>query len=267
VISEEVRRFAEDPAAFGEIRPESGLTRILTDSYCILLGPVPSFTLVMRLRLDADHVAETISEVRRVISERGHHGANWWVGSASTPADLPDRLLTHGFVPDERPGFEPHVTVLVLVSEPPAVAGVEARRVESYEEYRLAAEISRTAFGSSADDHAEWEAIAEQRYEAERAGHAPRSYIAFVDGRAVGAAAAIVEPRLPAVLMIAGGVLPAARGAGVYRALVRARWDDAVANGSPALCTQAGKMSRPILERLGFEVVDEQEVLLDPATC
>jgi hypothetical protein len=66
--------------------------------------------------------------------------------------------------------------------------------------------------------------------------------------------------------MIGGGVLPAARGRGIYRALVRARWDDAVAAGTPALCTQAGAMSRPILEGLGFQPVAEHEILLDPTT-
>jgi hypothetical protein len=67
--------------------------------------------------------------------------------------------------------------------------------------------------------------------------------------------------------MIGGGVLPEARGRGVYRALVHARWVDAVAAGTPALCTHAGRMSRPILERIGFQPVAEQEILLDPATC
>jgi hypothetical protein len=33
--------------------------------------------------------------------------------------------------------------------------------------------------------------------------------------------------------------------------------------GFDVVCT----MSRPILDRLGFEAVAEQEVLLDPATC
>jgi hypothetical protein len=68
-------------------------------------------------------------------------------------------------------------------------------------------------------------------------------------------------------MLISGGVLANARGRGAYRALVRARWDDAVAAGQPALVVHAGAMSRPILERLGFQAVAEQEVLLDPATC
>jgi predicted acetyltransferase len=68
-------------------------------------------------------------------------------------------------------------------------------------------------------------------------------------------------------MLISGGVLAEARGRGAYRALVRARWEDAVEAGQPALVVHAGAMSRPILERLGFQVAAEQEVLLDPATC
>jgi GNAT superfamily N-acetyltransferase len=267
-VTGDVRRFAEDPAAWGEIRPESGLERILTDRYCVLLGSVPTFTLVSRLRLDPDEVPETIAEVRSRIAEREHREASWWVGSSATPPDLVDRLRSHGLVPDERPGAEAHTTVLVLDREPPAgPPEIETRRVESLEEFRLAGAIGRDAFGSSREEHEAWDAIAEERFQAERAGHAPRVYLGFLDGRPVGIARALVADDCPAVLMIAGGVLPEARGRGVYRALVRARWDDAVAAGIPALCTNAGAMSRPILDRLGFQAIAEHEILLDPTTC
>lgn len=46
-----------------------------------------------------------------------------------------------------------------------------------------------------------------------------------------------------------------ARGRGAYRAVVRVRWDAAVERGTPALAVGAGSMSRPILERLGFDHV------------
>ena len=92
-------------------------------------------------------------------------------------------------------------------------------------------------------------------------------YLALVDGTPVGAARALVEDGLPAVMLISGGVLAEARGTAAYRALVRARWDEAVEAGQPALVVHAGAMSRPILERLGFHAVAEQEVLLDPTTC
>ena len=63
--------------------------------------------------------------------------------------------------------------------------------------------------------------------------------------------------------MFGGATLPEARGRGVYRALVAARWEDAVARGTPALVTQAGAQSRPILARLGFRELCEIRILLD----
>jgi hypothetical protein len=44
---------------------------------------------------------------------------------------------------------------------------------------------------------------------------------------------------------------------------VRARWDAAVERGTPALVVQAGRMSRPILDRLGFRTVCTIRALVD----
>ena len=55
--------------------------------------------------------------------------------------------------------------------------------------------------------------------------------------------------------LLGGATAEWARGRGAYRAVVRARWDAAVERGTPALAVGAGSMSRPILERLGFEQV------------
>jgi GNAT superfamily N-acetyltransferase len=68
----------------------------------------------------------------------------------------------------------------------------------------------------------------------------------------------------PAGLALFGGAsLPSARGKGAYRALIAARWEYAVEIGAPALLTQAGPMSRPILERLGFRPVGSVAMLRD----
>ena len=268
MIPEDIRRFAEDPGAWGEIGPESGLTRVLTDRYCLLLGPVPTFTTVSRLRLDEENLSESLAEVRAHVAAHHHREAMWWVGSSSTPSDLADRLQAHGLVPDERPGSEPHSTSMVLAAEPPQSApDVVARRVADFDEYLAAGRVADTAFQASEEDAKAYEAMAAESFARERAGDVPHVYLAFLDGRPVGVGRALFADDCPAVLMIGGGVLPNARRRGVYRALVRARWDDAVAAGKPALTTQAGAMSRPILERLGFQAVAEQEVLLDPTTC
>ena len=268
MIPEDVRRYAEDPSAWGpEPPPDSGFARVLDERFCILFGPVPSFTSVSRVRLERRDVAAAVADVRAHAAERGHRECLWWVGASATPSDAVERLRAEGLVPDERPGSEPRATSMALVEEPPPGGpGVEARRVESVDEYRLANRIAAEAFGERPDEQAEWDAVAAERFEAERRGHAPRTYLAFVDGEPVAVARAVFEEGVPAILMIGGGVLPHARGRGVYRALVRTRWDDAVAAGTPALCTHAGALSRPILERSGFVAVSETTLLLDPAT-
>ena len=82
----------------------------------------------------------------------------------------------------------------------------------------------------------------------------PVGYLATLDGEPAATAMAIPSER--GVFLIAGSTAPWARGRGLYRALVRARWDDAVARGTPALVTQANpETSYPILKRLGFEDV------------
>jgi len=72
-------------------------------------------------------------------------------------------------------------------------------------------------------------------------------------------------PSACGVYLIAGAVATWARGRGLYRALVRARWDFAVARGTPVLVTQADpQTSYPILKRIGFEDVCAIRRLEDP---
>ncbi len=84
-----------------------------------------------------------------------------------------------------------------------------------------------------------------------------------MDGRVVGTGLAVFGAA--GLNLFGGAVLADARGRGVYRALVRARWDLAVQLGTPALTVQAGRMSRPVLERLGFEFIDVMPTYVDDA--
>jgi GNAT superfamily N-acetyltransferase len=85
--------------------------------------------------------------------------------------------------------------------------------------------------------------------------------VAVIDGRIVGSGSSTYLDR--AVTLNGGSVAPEARGRGAYRALVHARWEDAAARGTPVLITQAGRMSAPILLRLGFEEVARIHILVD----
>jgi GNAT superfamily N-acetyltransferase len=86
-------------------------------------------------------------------------------------------------------------------------------------------------------------------------------YLAWADGEPVAVGDMFL---LPFAGFLAGAAtLRDYRGRGAFRALVRARWEAAEERGTPALIVGAGKMSRPILERLGFSTVSEQRLLLD----
>ena len=91
----------------------------------------------------------------------------------------------------------------------------------------------------------------------------PATFLARLDGRDAGVGRSVYSDR--GVFLIAGSVAAWARGHGVYRALVRARWDDAVERGTPGLVTEAmPDTSYPILRRLGFEDVCTITRLEDP---
>ena len=166
-----------------------------------------------------------------------------------------EQLRARGLVDDR----DPYVVGMVLTERAPAqVDGIEAREVLSFEEFKAASRVAEEAFGGGVGmDEAQLRA----RYDEKLATGWWKSFVALMDGEIVASAnSTYVEG---AVTLNGGAVLPHARGRGAYRALVAARWHDAVERGTPALVTQAGAMSKPILERLGFRSVTEITILLD----
>jgi len=88
-----------------------------------------------------------------------------------------------------------------------------------------------------------------------------RQFLALIDGEPVATGRSTYTD--VGVLLNGGSTIESARGRGAYRALVRARWEEGRRRGTPALVTQAGAQSRPILSGLGFVEVAEIRVLLD----
>jgi GNAT superfamily N-acetyltransferase len=225
-----------------------------------VLSPSPNQTSLSSVRTTAAGLDQTIAEIRGCLRESNHTGCVWTIGPSCRPDGLGDLLRARGFAPVARPPYEPALTVMALAAPPPPPrAGAEARVVRDLDEYIQAMRIALVAFGESEEDGAAWLAAAPALWENGDAAH--QTHLAFVDGRPVGFAFAV---RSQAGLVLGGsGVLPEYRGRGAYRALVAARWDLAVKLGTPALAIHAGAMSRPILERCGFETICELELLDD----
>jgi hypothetical protein len=248
-MSIDVVELAENANTYTPLGPDD--ERIVTDRYVLWMGrgDAPGWNVAQRFRFAADEVDEVREEVHSHLRAKGRSGCTWEVGTHATPADLVDRLLALGLVDDEPTAL----AVGMVLTEPPAEApaGVEVRRAETDEEHMAAWRIASVAFGTP---------MPAEPPPIERDPNNP-TYLAYVDGEAVARASAAFGEH--AVSLFGGSTLPEARGRGAYRALVAARWEDAVARGTPVLITQASPMSRPILARLGFREVCEIRILLD----
>ncbi|HST25368.1 MAG TPA: GNAT family N-acetyltransferase [Gaiellaceae bacterium] len=212
---------------------------------------------VYRIRF-GDDVEKRVEAVRSWFRGQGRKEFVWWVGSSATPDDLGDRLIELG---GELYGDDPILASMICTEPPPAADGIEVRRVETLEGFSAAREISWKDAGFSESQLAEVRATMAERWEQRQRSGNHAVFLAYVDDRPVASAEVVLLPF--------GGFLSGAstlaeyRGRGVFRALVRARWDEAVRRGTPALIVGAGKMSRPILERIGFEKVADLRLLLD----
>jgi GNAT superfamily N-acetyltransferase len=239
-----ILELAENANTYTPIGP--GDERIVEDRFVLYLGrgDGPAWNVAQRFRLRADEVEAVREEIHGHVRAKGRTSCSWEVGTNATPADLVERL--HAL------GLEDHeLAIGMVLTEPPAqsATGVEVRRADTPDELLAAARIAALAFGGP------------EPTQAPPPDPHNVAYLAYIDGEPVARASASFSEH--GVTLFGGATLPEARGRGAYRALVAARWDDAVARGTPALVTQAGAMSRPILARLGFREVCEIRILVD----
>jgi GNAT superfamily N-acetyltransferase len=163
----------------------------------------------------------------------------WWLGPSSPPGAA-EELLAAGLVPDD----PQHLTGMTSATPPPTAPEIAVRPADLAE----VAEIEKAVWGGEAKPPREPHPTIHH-------------FAALVDGAVAGVGRAIDMDQ--GVALMGGAVLPELRGRGAYRALVRARWDYAVARGTPLLVVQAGPMSAPVLEGLGFRPHGEIRMFVD----
>ncbi len=165
---------------------------------------------------------------------------------------------------EDTPGLEAVENAMVILEPPQARAGegVDVKQTDTYEEFVAATQVTMEAFDLPEAMRAETIAELPKRWEEYRTPSNPgRQFIASIDGRVVGTAFAALGAA--GVNLFGGSVLEGARGLGVYQALITVRWEAAVARGTPALTVQAGRMSKPIVEKLGFVEVGQAHIYVD----
>jgi hypothetical protein len=233
--------FAEGMGPF--LEPAPGRSLRITDGYALSSDFGNTWAQVERVRLREDELPQAIADVDTFMRESGPERASWWLTERSTPGE--EAFLAAGL---QRLEEDYLFAAMVLTSEPPAAEGIEVRQVETFDDYAESRRLALAAFADRRQRKPSDDDLA-----AEWAHHADPTFVAWLDGRMASTGRAIYT-RAGGYLM-GGSTAEWARGRGAYRAVVRARWDEAVRRGTPALAVGAGPMSRPILERLGFEQV------------
>jgi hypothetical protein len=261
-----LRELAEYPNSFVAFAP--GSERIETDRFTLCLWPRGA--TVQRQRFAADELDAVIDEVRALLRERGRTRTQWEIGSEAIPAGLAEALEARGFVRDDEPW-----ALAMALTEPPAelepARGLRVAQVITAVDFVTARAVQDVGFGATPE---QVEAARERHLEEFRlvdefrAGRAwaemPKLlHAVWADDRIV--CAGTCERTRLGVALFGGATLPEFRGRGGYRALIAERWRVAVNDSPdrPALVTQAGEMSRPILAALGFVAVGRVEMLVD----
>lgn len=244
--SSATREFAEAPSAY--LAPSLGATVVDEHRFHAAVSSDGTWIGVSRLRLEADEVGRVVEEIASFAPDAC---TTWVIGPSATPHDIVRRLSEAGCRPPDPPN-EPTVTALAAESEPLTLERVDIRPIETFAQFLTGLEIVLASSSYPADAAARERADAPKTY-ARRLTRAGGEWLAYLNGTAVAYGGVIAGPR--GLYLAGAATLPHARGRGCYRALIRARWDDAVRRGTPALVVHAQETSRPILEAVGFERV------------
>jgi GNAT superfamily N-acetyltransferase len=250
---------AEDLMAY---LPGAGIEREWSHGGCLSYqrGSTPFFANVSAVRAgDAAGVDSLARHAAEWFGGRGRTDCFWFVTPSATPAAAVSELTALGLAEAE------HGTAMTMSSPPPpGPDGVDIREAQSVDDFLAYRLLTLEAGSARGVDEAQRAATVADHPQAWRdlrlMGRRRRCYLAYVDGRPLAAGGLLFTDHDAACL--AGGVTaPEARGHGLYRALVRHRWEVAAAEGVPALVVQASDDSQPILSRLGFGKVADIALL------
>ncbi|MEV7130247.1 GNAT family N-acetyltransferase [Streptomyces sp. NPDC093260] len=195
--------------------------------------------------LDDGDAAAAIAEQIARFGALGHP-FEWKLYGHDRPADLAQRLLAAGFVP------EPDETLMVadiadLDLDAGAPEGIRFRTVADAADVELLVAVHERAFGTDGS-RLRHRVLAQLT-------DAPDTLVAVLalaGDEPVSAARMELPPGTGFAGLWGGGTVAGWRGRGVYRALVAHRARIAADRGYRHLHVDASAQSRPILERLGF---------------
>lgn len=200
--------------------------------------------------MSGDAIDAVIRETVAYFADRGKEW-EWKTYAHDEPADLGDRLVAAGLVPEELEalviGEVDTVARACAGVRPPEE--VEIREAVGDADYAGIADLQLAVWGERGDAH-----VAELRAEKAADPEALQIFVAVVGAAVVSAAWVRFHAGTGFASLWGGSTHPDWRGRGVYRSLVGVRAGLAAERGFRFLQVDASPDSRPILERLGMQV-------------
>jgi GNAT superfamily N-acetyltransferase len=207
--------------------------------------PTPPLNAVWLARFPIATADASIDEVIAWFDRLGMP-FSWWVGPDSGPPDLAERLDRHDFRLDEAavPGMA--IRLDALPDEAPG-HDITVERVTDEASFREVCRVIVEGFGAPPALQHAIEAFAALGFDA---GNPQQTFLARLDGEAVGTSLGVRAGDVLGVFNVA--TVPAARGRGVGRAVTLAALRDGAGAGCRMAVLQASEMGHPVYERLGF---------------
>jgi GNAT superfamily N-acetyltransferase len=205
----------------------------------------PERTTILYHRLGPAEADAAIEAQIADITRQGLH-CDWKTFAHDQPADLPQRLLARGWVPDDPDA----IMALDLEAAPPALLApvmADVRPITTRAGLDDVIRVLTVVWGTNFEwvtrrlgDHLEIPGYL-------------NVYAAYVDGTPASAAWIYFLPASQFASLWAGSTVAEMRGRGLYSALLATRVQAARTRGYRYLTVDAGEMSRPIVARHGFE--------------
>ncbi|HEX9553515.1 MAG TPA: GNAT family N-acetyltransferase [Streptosporangiaceae bacterium] len=206
---------------------------------------------VLWSNLDASNADEVIAAQVKLFARRGEE-FEWKLYSYDEPADLAGRLMAAGFRPEEPESLMiaaiDEITDALSMAELPP--GIRLERATDEAGVDRLFRVHELVFGGE-----ESELRASLLAQVASAPETTDLVIAVAGDEPVSAARTDFVAGTEFAGLWGGGTLPRWRRKGIYRALVRYRAELAAGRGFKYLTVDASDQSRPILERIGFELL------------
>ncbi len=209
--------------------------------------PAPGMSFILHSRLNESNADAAIQEQIAYFTQRDQP-FEWKVYDYDTPPDLRDRLVAHGFEPDDPDA----VMVLDMQAAPPTLlAPVEAdvRRIAERDQLEDVIRVEEQVWGRNFD----WITTRLGNH-LEIPGYLS-VYVAYVDGQPACAGWVYYHRNSQFASLWGGSTVPAYRQKGLYTAVLARRVQEAVERGYRFLTIDASPMSRPIVAKHGFQLL------------